>query len=353
MQEDFLHYLWKHKKFQINNLKTTVGETILVTSVGGHNFNSGPDFFNAKLKIGNQLWAGNVEIHMKSSDWFLHNHETDKAYDNVILHVVWDDDTEVYRKDNTPIPTLQLKNFVDELMLNNYNKLFTKQNNWINCENDFVSTDDFILNNWLERLYFERLERKSETINTLLKASKNDWEAVLFKMLTKNFGLKVNGESFFSLAASIDFSIIRKTQSNQQVLEALLFGQGGLLEQDIENAYHATLAKEYQFLKQKFKIENANVLPIHFFRLRPPNFPTIRLSQLANLYGNHQNLFSKIIQTNQLEDFYKLFKVPTSEFWKSHYTFHKESKVSTKILSKSFIDLLLINTILPIKFSYA
>ncbi|MDB4121398.1 DUF2851 family protein [bacterium] len=353
MQEDFLHYIWKHKKFRFNNLETTTGESIVVTSVGQHNFNSGPDFFNSKIKVGDQLWAGNVEIHIKSSDWFLHSHEQDQAYDNVILHVVWEDDTEVFRKDNTPIPTLQLKDVVDVTMLNNYEKLFAKQNKWINCENDFPSTDDFVLSNWLERLYLERLERKSETINTLLVASKNDWESVFFKMLTKNFGLKVNGESFFSLAQSIDFSIIRKTQSNPQVLEAFLFGQAGLLEQDIENAYYLSLKNEYKFLKQKFGLQNNQVLPLQFFRLRPPNFPTIRLSQLANLYNKHQNLFSKVIELNEVEDFYELFKVSTSEFWKTHYTFQKASKTSIKTLSKSFVDLLLINTILPIKFCYA
>lgn len=353
MQEDFLHYIWKHKKFRFNNLETTTGESIVVTSVGQHNFNSGPDFFNAKIKVGDQLWAGNVEIHIKSSDWFVHSHEQDKAYDNVILHVVWEDDTEVFRKDNTPIPTLQLKDIVDVAMLNNYEKLFAKQNKWINCENDFPSTDDFVLTNWLERLYLERLERKSETINTLLVASKNDWESVFFKMLTKNFGLKVNGESFFSLGQSIDFSIIRKTQSNPHVLEAFLFGQAGLLEQDIENAYYLDLKNEYKFLKQKFGLQNNQVLPLQFFRLRPSNFPTIRLSQLANLYNKHQNLFSKVIELNEVEDFYELFKVSTSDFWETHYTFQKTSKTSIKTLSKSFVDLLLINTILPIKFCYA
>lgn len=353
MQEDFLHYIWKHKKFRFNNLETTTGESIVVTSVGQHNFNSGPDFFNAKIKVGDQLWAGNVEIHIKSSDWFVHSHEQDKAYDNVILHVVWEDDTEVFRKDNTPIPTLQLKDVVDVTMLNNYEKLFAKQNKWINCENDFPSTDDFVLTNWLERLYLERLERKSETINTLLVASKNDWESVFFKMLTKNFGLKVNGESFFSLGQSIDFSIIRKTQSNPHVLEAFLFGQAGLLKQDIENAYYLDLKNEYKFLKQKFGLQNNQVLPLQFFRLRPSNFPTIRLSQLANLYNKHQNLFSKVIELNEVEDFYELFKVSTSDFWETHYTFQKTSKTSIKKLSKSFVDLLLINTILPIKFCYA
>ena len=353
MQEDFLHYIWKHKKFHVNNLKTTHGDAVVVSTVGHHNLNSGPDFFNAQLTIGNQLWAGNVEIHVKSSDWYLHNHEQDKAYDNVILHVVWEHDTEIFRKDNTAIPTLQLKDFISKEVLNNYEKLFSKTEKWINCENDFASIDDFVLKNWLERLYFERLQRKAEVIQELLKETKNDWEAVLFIMLAKNFGLKVNGESFISLAKSIDFSIVRKTRSNQQTLEALLFGQAGLLEEDVQSAYYLELTKDYQFLKQKFKLENNQVLPMQFFRLRPPNFPTIRLSQLASLYGTHHNIFSKVIETNKLDDFYNLFNVATSEFWKTHYTFQKKSKSTTKWLTKSFIDLLLINTILPIKFCYA
>ncbi len=353
MKEDFLHYIWKHKKINFRNLQTTTEEVIVVKSVGQHNFNSGPDFFNAQLQIADQLWAGNVEIHIKSSDWFLHNHEQDKAYDSVILHVVWEHDIDVFRKDNTAIPTLELKNIVDIRLLGNYQELLAKDNKWINCEKDFASINEFTRDNWLERLYFERLERKSKGIETLLAQSKNDWEAVLFKMLTKNFGLKVNGDSFFSLAQSIDFSVIRKTQTNQQVLEALLFGQAGLLEQDVEDAYYLGLVKEYKFLKQKFKIDHTNVLPVQFFRLRPPNFPTIRLSQLASLYNAHTNLFSKVIALNNLEAFYKYFDVTTSSFWKTHYNFQKESKVSVKRLSKSFIDLLLINTILPLKFSYS
>lgn len=353
MQEDFLHYIWKHKKIDLNKLKTTQGETVLVASVGQHNFNSGPDFFNAQLKIGNQLWAGNVEIHVKASDWFLHNHEQDKAYDNVILHVVWEHDTDVFRNDNTAIPTLQLKDFTSKDVLNNYEKLFSKNGKWINCENDFASVDNFVLSNWLERLYFERLERKSGTIQNLLKETKNDWEAVFFIMLAKNFGLKVNGESFYSIAKSIDFSVVRKSQANQQTLEALLFGQAGLLEQDFENAYYLDLVEAYQFLKHKFKLENNAVLPLQFFRLRPPNFPTIRLSQLASLYYEHKTLFSNVIEAENLEDFYKLFKVSAASFWNSHYTFQKTSKMSSKKLTKSFIDLLLINTVLPIKFCYA
>jgi len=353
MQEDFLHYIWQHKKFDTNHLKTTNEETISVVSVGQYNTNSGPDFFNAQLKIGNQLWAGNVEIHIKSSDWFLHNHEQDKAYDNVILHVVWEHDTNIYRKDNTAIPTLELKGFTLKSALNNYQQLFSKKKLWINCENDFESINDFTIQNWLERLYFERLERKADDINQLLKTSKNDWEAVLFKMLAKNFGLKVNADAFLSLANSIDFSIIRKLQNNQTNLEALFFGQADLLNADVEDAYFQNLTKTYQFLKQKFTLNNQSITPIQFFRLRPPNFPTIRLSQLASLYNKEQNLFSKINELNTIEDFYTLFSVETSSFWKSHYTFDKASKKSKKQLTKAFIDLLMINTIIPIKFAYA
>lgn len=353
MQEDFLHYIWQQKKFNANHLKTSDGEVISIVSVGQHNTNSGPDFFNAQLEIDNQLWAGNVEIHKKSSDWFLHNHEQDKAYDNVILHVVWEHDTNVYRKDNTAIPTLELKHYISESALENYNHLFSKKNLWINCDHDFESVDDFVTQNWLERLYFERLERKAEDINKLLSQSKNDWEAVLFKMLAKNFGLKVNGDAFLSVADSIDFSIIRKLQNKQISIEALLFGQSSLLNADVEDAYFQSIVEEYQFLKQKFKLNNQNIVPIQFFRLRPPNFPTIRLSQLASLYHKEQNLFSKINETNTIGGFYKLFSVETSQFWETHYTFDKVSKKSKKLLTKSFIDLLLINTVVPIKFAYA
>ena len=353
MQEDFLHYIWKYKKIDITNLKTTNGENISIVSIGQHNLNSGPDFFASKLKIDNQLWAGNVEIHVKASDWFVHNHETDKAYDNVILHVVWEHNIDIFRKDNSVIPTLELKAIVLKEALKNYQKLFSKKQKWINCENDFQTVDDFVIQNWLERLYFERLERKSIDIQKQLKASSNNWEEVLFKMLTKNFGLKVNGEAFLSLANSFDFSVVRKQQFRQTSLEALFFGQADLLEDDIQDIYYLELVKEYQFLKQKFNLKNQNVMLLQFFRLRPANFPTVRLSQLAMLYYKQQSLFSKIMEAKSIDELYKLFKVTTSAFWETHFTFNKASSHSKKVITKSFIDLLLINTIIPLKFSYA
>ena len=353
MQEDFLHYLWKLKKFETLNLQTTKGEQVVIQNVGTHNYHTGPDFFNAQLIIAGQLWAGNVEIHIKSSDWYVHNHEVDPNYDNVILHVVWEHDTPVFRKDNSEIPTIQLKNYVSQVALNNYAKLFNSKLTWINCENTIANVNPFIVTNWLERLFFERLESKAKAIEAILKASNNNWEAVLFKLLAKNFGLKVNGDAFFSLANSFDFSVVRKQQSNLQSLEALFFGQANMLEDDIQEAYYIALQKDYAFLKQKFKIDNTSVSPFQFFRLRPPNFPTIRLSQLANVYHIHHNLFSKVIASDSVADIYKLFSVSTSPFWESHYTFDKVSSARKKHITKSFVDLLLINTIIPLKFCYA
>ena len=352
MKEDLLHYVWKYKKINFTKLRTVTGEPIKVKSVGQHNHDSGPDFFNAMIEIGDQLWAGNVEMHVKSSDWYLHNHELNKNYDNVILHVVWEHDTEIFRDNNSAIATLELKHYISDGVLRNYKKLITNQVRWINCEGNFSEIEAFVIYNWLDRLYFERLECKSKTITSMLQASKYDWEEVLFKMLTKNFGLKVNSEAFLSLANATPFSIVRKVQSNRQMLEALFFGQAGLLQQPVENRYYENLCVDYTFLSQKYNLDNSNIEPVQFFRLRPANFPTIRLSQLSSLYFQNQNLFSQIIERDTLDSFYQLFKVSTSSFWENHYTFSKESKPSKKSISKSFINSLLINTIIPLKFCF-
>ncbi|WP_339611605.1 DUF2851 family protein [uncultured Planktosalinus sp.] len=352
MQEDFLHHIWKFQKFSKAAMKTEEGEAIEIVHQGTHNFNSGPDFFNSQIRIGNQLWVGNVEIHLKSSDWYAHHHETDIAYDNVILHVVWKHDVEVFRRDNSVIPTFVLKPRVDDFALARYNKLFSTKKQWIACEEDFPEVDDFLLENWMERLYFERLENKSALIFELLETSKNDWEAVLFKMLAKNFGLKNNAEAFLSMAHSFDFSILRKIQDNHIQLEGLLFGQAGLLNIQNEVPYEKLLKKEYDFLKKKFKLENSQVAPVQFFRLRPVNFPTIRLAQLAAVYSRNKQLFSKIISVKTKEEIYTLFEVSASGFWDTHFHFSSVSAPRKKRLTKSFIDLLIINTIVPLVFCY-
>jgi len=353
VKEDFLHYIWKHKLLASQQLKTTKKETIQLLNSGQHNYNAGPDFFNAQLKIDNQLWAGNVEIHIKSSDWYVHGHEKDNNYDAIILHVVWEHDIAIYRKDNSAIPTLELKNYIDKKILANYEQLFSTPQKWINCENDIASIDKFLVNNWFERLYIDRLEQKSKLIQKLLNASKNDWESVLFKMIAKNFGLKVNADAFLSLANSIDFSILRKEKHNVKSIEALLFGQAGLLNDDaIHDGYYQSLQKEYNYFQKKYNLQPNDKVQMQFFRLRPNNFPTIRIAQLSSLLYQQQNLFSKIMSITQLKDFYSLFDVSISEYWKGHYSFTSVSKKSNKKLTKSFVDLLLINTIIPLQFMY-
>ena len=352
MIEEFLYYVWQYKLFSFDKLRTTNKHKIEVFKSGNLNTNTGPDFFNAQLKIDNQIWAGNVEMHLKSSDWYLHKHEEDANYDAVILHVVWEHDAEVFMKNNESLPTLELKNFVDKNVFSNYQSLFFSQNKWILCEDEIANTDQFLLKNWQERLYFERLEQKSIMIKELLKDANDNFEAVLFQLITKNFGLKVNGDSFLQLAKSFDFSTLRKVRLEEHQLTALFFGQAGFLGENLQEEYHILLKKEYEYLKHKFKLNPIPKGQFQFFRMRPQNFPTIRLAQLASLFFMHQNLFSKLISISKKEDFYKLFSIDVAEFWKTHYTFETESKKSVKKLTKSFVDLLLINTIIPLKFVY-
>lgn len=352
MKEDFLHYLWKFKKFDTLNLKTSNGEDILIGNVGQYLKVAGPDFFNAQIKIGNQKWAGNVEIHLKSSDWYVHHHERDAAYENVILHVVWEHDTEIFRSNNTEIPVLELKQYVDKEIVNNYQSLVA-QKSWIFCEKDLNTIPEFTFVNWLERLFFDRLERKSKNIYSLLEKTNQDWEAVLFCLLAKNFGLNTNGEIFFKIVQSIPFSIIRKESFEVENLEALIFGNAGLLDVDKEDIYFKDLKFRYFYLLHKYQLEKPIVEPVQFFKHRPDNFPTLRLSQLSNLYHVRQNLFSKIIMLKSVESMYELFQVSAAPYWLTHYQFDKESPKKKKTLSQSFIDLIIINTIIPLQFAYA
>lgn len=352
MKEDFLHYLWKFKKFDTLNLKTAQKEQVTITKTGDYLELAGPDFFNAQIKIGNQKWAGNVEIHLKSSDWYVHGHENDVAYENVILHVVWEHDTDIYGKNNREIPVLIIKDYVSSETLSNYNALVAPKS-WIFCEKDIQKIDSFIFKNWQERLFFDRLERKSKFIYDLLEETNQDWEAVLFSLLAKNFGLNTNGNSFLQIAKSIPFSIVRKESFEVENLEALLLGTTGLLDDEKEDVYFTDLKIRYYYLLNKYRLDKCYIDPVQFFKHRPDNFPTIRLSQLANLYGKHQNLFSKIITLKSVKEVYELLGVSASLYWQNHYQFDKESPKKSKRLSKSFLDLIIINTIIPIQFAYS
>ncbi|KIC03094.1 DUF2851 family protein [Flavobacterium sp. AJR] len=352
MKEDFLHYLWKYKKFDTLNLRTYNNEELTIINVGQYLELAGPDFFNAQVIIGNQKWAGNIEIHLKSSDWYLHHHEKDKAYENVILHVVWEHDSEIFNRNNSEIPVLILKNYVSEEIIKNYKTLIAPKS-WIFCEKEIKDIDSFSFINWQERLFFERLERKSQPIYELLELTNNDWEAVMFCFLAKNFGLNINGNSFLEIALSIPFTIIRKESFEVENLEALLFGNAGLLDIEKEDNYFKDLKFRYFYLLHKYQLEKNYIEPVQFFKLRPDNFPTIRLSQLANLYHKHQNLFSKIITLKSVKEIYDLLLVSVAPYWQNHYQFDKISPVKTKKTAQTFVDLLIVNTIIPMQFAYA
>jgi len=352
MKEQLLHYVWQYKLFNTTKLTTVSGERIRILQSGVYNRNSGPDFLNAKIELENLLWFGHVEIHIKSSDWYAHHHENDTNYDAVVLHVVYEHDVEVFTSGNRKHYTVALKEFIDQDILIGYEKLFAKEKKWIPCEREMLSVGDFTLKNWLERLYFERLEHKSKFITDLLKTSNFDFEAVLFKLLAKNFGLKVNGEAFLKLAESIDFSILRKERFDAHSLAALLFGQAGFLDEDLEENYYLKLRDEYKYIKHKYQLKTLPKQQFQFFRMRPNNFPTIRLAQLVALYHKTSSLFSELMHIGKLEDYYKIFSIEVNNFWKKHYTFDKVSKQTSKQLTKPFIDLLLINTIIPLKFVY-
>lgn len=352
MREEFLHYVWQYKKFDFSNLTTVAGESLTILNYGSYLQQSGPDFFNGRVIIDGQQWAGNIEIHAKSSDWYLHNHEKDANYDNVILHVVWEYNIPIFRKDNTEIPALELRKYIPKKTLEHYRELSTEKS-WIYCENQIAEIDGFILRNWQESLFLERLERKYAAIGQLLSETKKDWEAVLFCMLAKNFGLNTNGESFLKIAKSIPFSVIRKESFEVSNLESLLFGTADLFLAETQDNYTKNLKKQYDYLIQKYQLKKVPIEPLQFFKHRPGNFPTIRLAELAMLYNKRQQLFSEIISMTKLKDFYQLFDAGVSEYWENHYQFDRESPKKKKQFSKALVDLLVINTIIPIRFAHA
>lgn len=353
MNEDFLHYVWKYQKFSSLGLATIQGESLQVLKVGTLNYNAGPDFIYGQVVIDGRFWAGTIEIHIHSSHWYTHHHEKDTNYDTVILHVVWKHDMDIRRSDETCIPTLELKDRIDAGMLRNYKKLFSNKRRWINCEDQFGDIDEFVIKNWLDRLYFERLEQKSRSIFEQLEASKNDWQAVLFQLLCKNFGLKVNGSSFLSIALSLDHKVVTKCSQSLLRIEALLLGQADLLEGDKMDSYYEQLQEIYLYSRVKYRISTEGVEVPKFFRLRPANFPTIRLSQLANLLHKRPHLFSEVISAGTLSELYAIFNVSSSSYWDSHYNFEVISAKRKKRLTKEFINLLIINTVIPLKYCYA
>jgi hypothetical protein len=349
MKEEFLHYLWKYKLFNTSNLRTQTNEKVEVINPGLHNMDAGPDFFNAKIKIGETTWAGNVEIHLKSSDWYHHQHHTDKAYDNVILQVVYQHDKDVYLSNNTLVPTMEIQ--FDEILLKNYEKLIDSES-WIACEKDLHTVDDFLIQKWLEALMIERLEDKALKIKQELKQTQNNWEETFYRHLARNFGFKLNAEPFGLLARSLPLKVLAKHKNNLMQIEALIFGQAGFFNEETGDDYYLKLKHEYQFLNRKFQLKPIAKHLWKFLRSRPGNFPTVRLAQFAAFIFQSKSLFSKIMNEQDVQNIKHILKAKPSDYWEDHYHFNKKSVKKTKPLGQSAIQILIINTVVPFLFVY-
>ena len=351
LPEEFLHHIWENKLFYNNQSQTTSKESLTILDVGKRNSDSGPDFFNAKIKIEETIWAGNVEIHKKSSDWKKHNHQSDDAYKNIILHVVLEDDTPVLDSNKNPIPTWIIH--YPKHLQNNYQNLLDAKT-WIACQNQFHKIDPIILQLGFNRLMIDRLEEKTDDILEKLALNNNDWNETFYQVLARMFGFKVNAIPFELLAKSLPLSILAKHKNNTFQLEALLFGNSGLLNQQLlGDDYFLKLREEYSFLYKKYNLKGIESHVWKFMRLRPSNFPTIRISQFAALIYRSHALFSKIIEIDNLDQLKELLRARASEYWDSHYNFNKLSKQNRKKeLGENSINTLIINVIIPFLFVF-
>ena len=344
--EKLLHYIWQFQYFNHQQLLSVGGEAIQIIHPGHLNTNQGPDFLDAKIKINNTLWVGSVEIHINTSDWQAHKHSADKNYNNVILHVVWKDDMYL----NLPFAVIEIQQYVSKILLAKYEEWMNTPS-FIPCEKTIKNVPTITWLAWKERLLIERLQQKSTVILQYAKDSQLHWEEILWWLLAKNFGIKVNSEAFEKMAQSISIHTLAKHKHQIHQTEALLFGQAGLLNQNFVDAYPIMLQKEYQFLQKKYQL-NTIQIPIHFLRMRPANFPTIRLAQLAMLIHNSEHLFSKIKLTNHLKEVKDFLQVTANDYWHYHYNFDDESQYKLKNLGSQMVDNILINTVIPILFSY-
>ncbi len=351
MREDLLHYLWRTRRFEGTNLHTTQGEPLQILQPGTHNSDGGPDFTDARLRIGDTTWAGNVEMHLLASDWRRHGHQHDRAYDNVILHVVLEEDEPILRANGERIPCLEMRQLIPAKLATTYQKLLHNEH-WIPCQHHFAAVLEMTKSLWLERLLVERLEQKTQVIAQALERNGNNWEETFYQMLARNFGLKTNAEPFELLARSTPLLTLMKHKNSLSQMEALLFGQSGLLERAFEDAYPNQLKREYAFLQKKYTLTPLLGESWQFLRMRPASFPTIRIAQLATLLFQTNHLFSKMLVAKNATELENMFELKLSNYWLTHYVFDKESKHSPKQLGKSTIHLFIINTIAPFLFLY-
>lgn len=354
MKEEFLHYVWKYGLFYADKLKDDDGNPVEVIHPGEYNRDSGPDFFNARIRINGTEWAGNVEIHVRASHFDAHGHHRDHAYDNVILHIVKENDKQIRNAKGQEVLTVAIEfdNRIFEKYLSLVNNPFI-----IACQDDINKIDRFYLRHWLHSLLVERLTGKSEMIGRILSETGNDWEETFYRIMCRYFGFRVNTEPFEMLASALPFKIIRKHNDNRFQVESLLFGASGMLEEGlfrnaINDDYYLNLAKEYRILSVKYSLKSIHGWLWKFSKLRPVNFPTVRISQLSSMLSAAGGLFSKVIETKNIKDLKSCFEVSASEYWDDHYVFGKRSRSIKKRTGETATDILLINSVIPVMFCY-
>ena len=347
--EQLLHYVWKHKIFPLKELKTTTGQQVEVIDTGLANTDAGPDFFNAKLKLDGVLWIGNIEIHERSSDWFKHGHHADTGYNSVILHIASEIDTEISRSNGERIPQIQL--ICPEAVRTNYKELLETAS-YPPCYRIIPSLSPFTAHSWMSALQMERFEQKATLLNERLKRCQGNWEDAFFITLARNFGFGLNGDAFETWAHQLPFRAVDKHRNDLFQIEAIFFGQAGILEDSDGNGYYLRLKKEYTYLQHKFGLIPMDASLWRFLRLRPTNFPHIRIAQLACLYHRAYGLLSRIMETETLQGVRDILKGGTSEYWLTHYTFGGSSPSRPKTLSNTSLDLLIINTVVTFLYAY-
>ncbi|MCB0685550.1 MAG: DUF2851 family protein [Saprospiraceae bacterium] len=351
ISEELLYYVWRLKNFNHRKLTTTTGKVIQIMDTGIRNHDSGPDFLHAKIKIGDRIWAGHVEMHVVSSDWTKHQHQHDPAFQNVILHVVYEEDVKINLPNGEELACLPLKQRIDDAIVMNY-RLLMENALWIPCAKNERKISPPALQAWYERTLVERLGAKTLKLHQVLQDTEYDWEEAFYRLLGRNFGFSVNADAFEALLIALPRKILVKHKNRLFQLEALLFGQAGFLEEDFVDEYPRELQTEYRFLQKKYAL---NPIPKHywkFMRMRPANFPTIRIAQFAILFFKTVHLFSKMLAAQSIKEVYIMFQSDVSAYWKTHYTFDQESEKKPKKLGKSSIDLLVINTVVPFLFHY-
>ena len=347
--EQLLHYVWKHKIFPLKELKTTTGQQVEVIDTGLANTDAGPDFFNAKLKLDGVLWIGNIEIHERSSDWFKHGHHADTGYNSVILHIASEIDTEISRSNGERIPQIQL--ICPEAVRTNYKELL-ETDSYPPCYRIIPSLPPFTAHSWMTALQMERFEQKATLLNERLKRCQGNWEDAFFITLARNFGFGLNGDAFETWAHRLPFRAVDKHRNDLFQIEAIFFGQAGILEDSDGDGYYLRLKKEYTYLQYKFGLIPMDASLWRFLRLRPANFPHIRIAQLACLYHRAYGLLSRIMETETLQGVRDILKGGTSEYWLTHYTFGGSSPSRPKTLSNTSLDLLIINTVVTFLYAY-